>query len=298
MDYNRNDLQCSAVLCGFVLIGSINGGPRATNPLQLRAASFLERSGEFVDRLADFGKVAGGARIAGHRNATKHRFVAFFLMRPIVMTKATLAIAVALCLGVSTPALTQNAGVLDTIKRMDELQTGIGEMKAAAERGDVKAQTNLGLLYATGQGVAQDDAEAATWFRKAADQGNAEAQANLGRAYRNGEGVERDDAQAVAWYRKAADQGHVLAQANLGMMYARGRGVAQDDAQAVMWFRKAADQGDDDAQASLGWAYKNGLGGLAKDDAQAVAWYRKAAEQGNADAQEELRKMKASGSVR
>jgi len=36
-----------------------------------------------------------------------------------------------------------------------------------AEQGEAAAQFNLGLMYATGQGVPQDDAEAAKWFRRA-----------------------------------------------------------------------------------------------------------------------------------
>jgi len=36
------------------------------------------------------------------------------------------------------------------------------------------------MLYARDEGVAQDDKQAAFWFRKAADQGEAMAQFNLG----------------------------------------------------------------------------------------------------------------------
>jgi TPR repeat protein len=69
--------------------------------------------------------------------------------------------------------------------------------------------------------------------------------------YEYGQGVAQDDALAAAWYRKAADQGNAKAQHNLGVLYNFGRGVAQDDAQAVAWFRKAADQGLADAQDAL-----------------------------------------------
>ena len=54
-----------------------------------------------------------------------------------------------------------------------------------------------------------------------ADQGDAFAQYDLGVMYANGQGVPQDYAQAVAWYRKAADQGNAAAQTNLGVMYAR-----------------------------------------------------------------------------
>ena len=44
------------------------------------------------------------------------------------------------------------------------------------EQGDVVAQYRIGLMYALGEGVALDFAEAAKWFRKAAEQGYAPAQ--------------------------------------------------------------------------------------------------------------------------
>ena len=47
-----------------------------------------------------------------------------------------------------------------------------------AEQGVAEAQFNLGTIYDSGQGVRQDYAEAARWYRKAAEQGNTEAQYN------------------------------------------------------------------------------------------------------------------------
>lgn len=86
--------------------------------------------------------------------------------------------------------------------------------------------------------------EAAAWYRKAAEQGDADAQYNLGNLYAQGQGVAQDDAQAVAWYRKAANQGYAKAQSNLGVMYAEGRGVARDDVEAYRWFSIAGAKGD------------------------------------------------------
>ncbi|WP_303396492.1 SEL1-like repeat protein, partial [Pseudomonas fragi] len=39
-----------------------------------------------------------------------------------------------------------------------------------AEQGDAAAQYKLGIMYATGEGVAQDAKQAVTWYRKAAEQ--------------------------------------------------------------------------------------------------------------------------------
>src|SRR3954454_1319801 len=58
-----------------------------------------------------------------------------------------------------------------------------------------------------GQGVTQNYAEAARWFRKAAEQGNADAQNHLGVLYDHGKGVTQDHAEAARWFRKAAEQG-------------------------------------------------------------------------------------------
>lgn len=77
-------------------------------------------------------------------------------------------------------------------------------------------------------------------LRTMAEGGNADAQANLGVAYANGEGVPQDGAEAAKWYRKAADQGNARAQNNLGLMYAKGQGVPQDGAEAHKWFNLAA----------------------------------------------------------
>ncbi|KIO47791.1 tetratricopeptide repeat protein, partial [Nitrosospira sp. NpAV] len=68
------------------------------------------------------------------------------------------------------------------------------------------AQYALGVLYAKGRGVAQDDREAVSWYRKAAEQGNADAQYNLGLAYTKGQGTTQDERQAAFWYLKAAEQ--------------------------------------------------------------------------------------------
>jgi len=156
--------------------------------------------------------------------------------------------------------------------------------RQAAEYGVAVAQYVLGTMYASGRGVAQDDALAAQWYRKAADQGDSRAQHNLALMYTTGRGVPQDDAEAVRWFRRAAEQGVPEAQNNLAAMYARGRGVPRDDVGAVQWYRKAADQGSPQAQHSLGQMYAAGEG-VSFDIGEAVRWNRLAAEQGHRSAQ-------------
>ncbi len=93
-----------------------------------------------------------------------------------------------------------------------ETTTGMRKLLAAAEKGDAKAQTALGTVYAQGLGVPRDNRLAAVWFRRAADQGNAVAQHDLGVMYAAGDGVPQDFGLAVNWHRNAADQGLASAQ--------------------------------------------------------------------------------------
>ena len=65
------------------------------------------------------------------------------------------------------------------------------------------------------------------WYRLAAEQGDAGAQLKSRVMYANGEGVLKDEAEAVRWYRLAADQGDAAAQFNLGVMYATARAFSR-----------------------------------------------------------------------
>ncbi len=152
--------------------------------------------------------------------------------------------------------------------------------RLAAAQGDADAQSKLGLIYSTGQGVVQDYAEAVKWYRLAAAQGLAQAQVNLGLMYDIGLGVIQDYAEAGKWYRLAAAQGDAYAQFRTGVMYGNGQGVVQDYPEAVKWYRLAAAQGLAQAQVNLGAMYGNGEG-VIQDYVRAHMWANLAASQGN-----------------
>ncbi len=80
-------------------------------------------------------------------------------------------------------------------------------------------------------------------LRSFARAGNAAAQFDLGQAYYDGQGVPQNYAKAAEWYRKAAMQRYAVAQGKLGAMYYGGQGVPQNYAKAVKWIRKAAHAG-------------------------------------------------------
>ena len=208
--------------------------------------------------------------------------------------------------------------------------------KAAADRGDPKAQYELARCYAHGVGVTQNYTQAVALLLKSAQQGYAYAQTELAACYAKGLGVQTDIAEAADWYRKAALQGDALAEFGLGNLYFHGRGVAEDKAEALKWWRQAAEQNVAVAQDALGqyyfqtasqgpafaskyiaavnwlnraaeqgyvgsmnnlaYLYENGYG-VAQDLKTACRWYREAAEKNVAKAQSNLGLMYQEGSV-
>lgn len=120
--------------------------------------------------------------------------------------------------------------------------------RAGADKGDAYAQVQLGRLYDSGKGVAQDYAEAAKWYRAGAEQGEASGQHRLGLLYKKGLGVSQDYSEALKWFRKAVKQGYGRACNSLGLMYQNGFGVTQDDTEAYKWFMVAAKNEEEDAK--------------------------------------------------
>lgn len=114
--------------------------------------------------------------------------------------------------------------------------TALRQYEPLAEQGNTDAQFHLGVMYADGRGIPQDDVEAARWFRMAAENENSQAQVHLAAMYEVGRGVPQDDAEAAKWYRPAAAGGAPRAQYNLGLMYMQGRGVTQDYTLAYVLF--------------------------------------------------------------
>ena len=112
-------------------------------------------------------------------------------------------------------------------------------------------------MYAEGDGVPKDNAQALIWLRKAADTGRDVALFNLGLTYATG--VPPDFAQAAVWYRKAADKGNVAAQINLGSLYASGEGVPKDFILAYMWADLAASRAQDDETRELATKNRDNL---------------------------------------
>ena len=59
--------------------------------------------------------------------------------------------------------------------RRHDYATAFAKFKGLAAQGDSSAQSNLGLMYAKGEGVAQDYKQALFWYGKAAAQRDSSA---------------------------------------------------------------------------------------------------------------------------
>ncbi|KAG0269818.1 hypothetical protein DFQ27_001938 [Actinomortierella ambigua] len=182
-------------------------------------------------------------------------------------------------------------------------------LRCAAERGLREAQTRLGVMYKTGQGVTHNDKLAAYWYHRSAVQGCVVAQTNLGLMYRDGHGLEQNDLEAATWFFRAAQQGSTVAQAHLGKLHesvghcrnttgcdsvsnsSNSNSHGSDrihssndsiiiDNNNVQQSHVEAAQGLARAQFHLGWRYQTAKGGVDQDSVEAVAWYQRATDQG------------------
>jgi TPR repeat protein len=202
----------------------------------------------------------------------------------------------------------------------------------AAQQGDAHAQCCVGICYAYGRGVNQDEEQAVHWYSEAAKQGSAQAQCNLGYSYEIGRRpLEKSMREANRWYRRAALRDYSVAQHNLGVSYLLGRELPQNVELANRWFARAAEQSNPAAQVALGYSYETGRGvvvslpkavelyaaaakagdaqgqhnyahmlqngfGVERNLSEASRWYLAAAEQGLAVAQDNLATMYVDGS--
>ncbi|MCK5231941.1 MAG: sel1 repeat family protein, partial [Desulfobulbaceae bacterium] len=157
-------------------------------------------------------------------------------------------LAIVILIGLSAPARSQLDTGYEAFKRGDHT-TAHRIWKSLADKGNSKAQYNLGVLYQYGFGVKRQPSEAVKWYLQAAKRGLATAQEEIGDFYASGQfsgGV--DHTNAAKWLKKAAMQGRVGAQRKLGILLALGWGVPADKKAAIKWLLKAQTKGDQAAQ--------------------------------------------------
>jgi TPR repeat protein len=203
------------------------------------------------------------------------------------ITKADIATAIRFCKvasGSSRRALYQLGRAYAANQQLPE---AISNWRKAADKGSTSAMVELGVLYATGSGVAPDEAQARKLFERAAEAGNPRGVTNLA-ALSGGGGAPADPVRARTLLAKTAET-NAEAQYQLGMMMAEGTGGPKDDVAARNLFEKAAAQGHPAALERMGAFAQSGRGG-AQDSSAAKAYYEKAAALGNEDAKAALKR--------
>ena len=183
--------------------------------------------------------------------------------------------------------------------------TELEDAKLAAQKGDfrqaktiyeklsaennAKAQYNLALMHASGDGTPANWPEALKYYKLAAQNGYVDAQFKLALMSFKGEGMPIDYDESVRYYEMAAKQNHLRAQLNLGSLYLNGDVVTRNDEKAYFWLHKAATQNDADAQYLLGRMYFYG-DGLSKNLVLAHSWFDLSVQNSNDHPQRKARR--------
>ena len=154
----------------------------------------------------------------------------------------------------------------------------------------VQQQGVLGLCYAKGEHVQQDNEQARKWFERGVAHENPESMMNLAYMYVNGIGGQTDLKRAAELYEQAAKAGFAPAGFHLAQMYHTGQGVQKDLTKEFEWALKSAEAGHVPAQYHVGALYLNGEG-VARNLVEAKSWIMQAAEGGSQPAKVMLSKI-------
>lgn len=138
-------------------------------------------------------------------------------------------------------------GVLKNTGQEKHPELSVKLFKRAAVGGNMHALCNLGLCYAKGEGISQDETKAIRLFERAALQGNTFAQNNVGYMYLNGKGTDKDIEKGLYWLYKAANHGYYAA-VNIIWKYHKSIGDTDQYIKVVQW---GAKNGIEECQVEL-----------------------------------------------
>ncbi|MDQ7001864.1 MAG: tetratricopeptide repeat protein, partial [Ghiorsea sp.] len=167
-------------------------------------------------------------------------------------------------------------------------------LKQAASHENASAKMMLGLFYNLGRGVGRSEKEAIYWYEQAAELGDHNASYNIGVLYYNGQGIDRDYNKAANYFKHLAQSGDTAAQNIYASLFSEGQGVKYSPKTAVQWFKKSASAGSIKAMFNLATQYRTGLG-IQQSDKKSLFWYKKSAELNFAPAQNAMGYMYAQG---
>jgi serine/threonine-protein kinase len=162
----------------------------------------------------------------------------------------------------------------------------------AAQDFDTIAVLEMAARYDSGKGVSVDQGKATGLYDLAANLGVNQAYPLLARRLEQGVGIRADPKKAAFWYEKAAGNGDLYSTIRLAAAYAEGRGVKKDEQRAQALYSKAAERRDPEGEYRMGMMLLHGKGGMAKDERAAEGWLKRAAQQGHTEAIKEVVRRK------
>jgi len=209
---------------------------------------------------------------------------------------ASVSVVTALALFGAAPLYAQSA--VDAAQAMASAMDGAGggistadqvaALEAAAAAGDPMALWQLGLMYESGEGVAQDKAKAFGYFAQIADQHAdtapkgieadivAHSFVKMGEYYKDGlpeAGVPQDEDYSNRLILHAASYfGDADAQFKVGELYLSEAELGDNPIQSARWLSLAARKGHAGAQARLGDMLFNGADPLQANPIEGLMW--------------------------
>src|SRR4051812_35615740 len=164
----------------------------------------------------------------------------------------------------------------------------VNALQDAATAGDPMAQWQLGLMYESGEGVAQDKAKAFGYFSEIADQHAdtapkgteadivAHSFVKMGEYYNDGlpeAGIAKDKDYSTKLLLHAASYfGDADAQYRVGELYLDPNALGDNPIQGARWLSLAAKKGHVPAQAKLGDLLFNGADSLKPNPIEGLMW--------------------------
>lgn len=156
----------------------------------------------------------------------------------------------------------------------------VERIQSLAQDGDAGAMFHMGKICSIGIAVEQDYATAEDWYLRAIALGEVRAHCNLGWLYQSGLGVAEDKVKAFELLSFGAARGVPVAMASVGVMLLDGEGCGADVEQGVRLLQEAFDDGYNNAANCLADAYFAG-DAIDRDEALAFDWLARAARRGD-----------------
>lgn len=165
----------------------------------------------------------------------------------------------------------------------------------AAEKGYLKSQIDLGLIYLDADSPVADIDKALEWITLTAKKGDAFSQYVIGHYFYSGDYLPLDEVKGYHWLLESASNGCERAMVELGMIYKEraselleqedftesNKKNSYDNAMlSFKWLKEAADLGEEEAMFYVGVYYYSGFG-VEKDLDNALYYLNLAIDNGN-----------------